>query len=196
MKRHVCALGVLVAAALSAGPAWCGDEQVKPLSAFQAREIAAKVMPPELRANVIAILGPRVDTYVTPLDWYVWFYVPGAMQEGRRVHVVGEQVREIKEGFTEVRRLRFKSYAASEVIPAADMGVDTTQVLAAVRGIAPLKDAKIVGTAFELRQSGPYGQPVWTVDVYVLQDGDVSKFGRVIVAARNGQILAVQPIDQ
>lgn len=178
--------------ALCAGRLSAADEQVKPITGFQARDIAAKVIAPEHRANVIAILGPRVDTYVAPLDWYIWFYIPDAAQQGRRVHVVGEQVREIKEGVTEVRRIRFAPYKQGEVIPATDMGADTAQILNTVRGLAPLKDLKVVGTSFELRQSPAHGQPAWNVDVYVLRGTETSKFGRVIVSARTGQVLAIQ----
>lgn len=181
--------------ALLAGRAPGADEQVKPVTGLQAREIAAKVIAPEHRANVIAILGPRVDTYVAPLDWYVWFWVPDATQQGRRVHVVGDQVREIKEGVTEVRRIRFVPYKQGEIIPAADIGVDTAQILDTVRGLAPLSGLKIVGTSFELRQSSTHGQPVWNVDVHVLRGPDTSKFGRVIVAARTGQVLAIQKAE-
>ncbi|MCC6352948.1 MAG: hypothetical protein IT577_03625 [Verrucomicrobiae bacterium] len=182
-------------AALCAGVAPAADEQVKPVTGLQARDIAAKAIAPEHRANVIAILGPRVDTYTAPLDWYVWFYVPDAAQQGRRVHVVGDQVRDVKEGVTEVRRIRFAPYKSTEVIPAADMAADTAQILGTVRDLAPLKDLKIVGSSFELRQSPSHGQPVWSVDVHVLRGGSVSKFGRVIVAARNGQVLAIQQAE-
>jgi len=182
----------LVLAMSCAGHVLAHDEPVKPITGLQARDIAAKTIAPEHRANVIAILGPRVDTYVAPLDWYIWFYVPEAVQQGRRVHVVGDQVRDLKEGATEVRRLRVVPYKPAEVVPAADMTVDTSQILATVRDVGPLKGLKIVGSSFELRQSHVFGQPVWTVDVYVARGGETEKFGRVIVAARNGQVLAVQ----
>lgn len=192
MKMRSTALVLAFVAGLFAGRAWGANEQVKPVSGLQARDIAAKVIAPEHRGNVIAILGPRVDTHHSPLDWYVWFYVPGAAQQGRRVHVVGDQVRSLKEGVTEVRRIRFVPYKPAEVIPASEMAFDTPQILETLRGLAPLKDLKIVGTSFELRQSPAHGQPVWSVDVHVLRGGDVSKFGRVIVAARTGQVLAIQ----
>lgn len=171
------------------------DEAVKPVTGLQARDIAARAIAPEYRSNVIAILGPRVDTYVAPLDWYVWFYMPDAVQQGRRVHVVGDQVREIKEGVTEVRRLRIVPYKPAEVIPATDMAVDTSQILGTLATIEQLRGRKIVGTSFELRRSSTFGQVVWNVDVYIQFEGGAEKFGRVVVGARTGQVLAIQRDD-
>lgn len=171
------------------------DEPVRPITGLRARDIAAAAIAPEARANVIAVLGPRVDTYIAPLDWYVWFYMPDAAQQGRRVHVVGDQVREIKEGLTEVRRLRLVPYKPSEIIPAAEMVVDTAQILSTLGTLEPLKGHKIVGTSFELRHSPAFGQAVWNVDVYIRFEDEAEKFGRVVVGARTGQVLSIQPED-
>ncbi len=136
------------------------------LTAFQAIELASKSVSPLSSANVIAVHGERSSVALNPTVWYVWFYVPGAMQNGQRVRVAGGVVNEVREGLTELGRARVMPYEAEEVMLKSKLLVDSSEALARLRRLPELATADISAVSFDVRKPATRLSPVWTVRIW------------------------------
>jgi hypothetical protein len=138
----------------------------KNLTAKQAVELASQSVPPLSRTNLIAIHGERSEITLNPTVWYVWFYEPGAMQNGNRVKVAGGVVQEVREGLTELNRARVLPYEPEEIILSSKFVVDSSEALARLRAIPQLRGAQITSTSFDLRKPATRFSPVWNVRLW------------------------------
>ena len=138
----------------------------KTLTAKQALNLASQVIPHYAKNNLIAIHGERSDISTLPTTWYVWFYVPGAMQNGTRVKIAGGVVQEAREGLTELKRGRVLAYAQEEVILPQKFNIDSLDALARLQALPPLRGAQITATSFDLRKPATRFSPLWVIRLW------------------------------
>lgn len=161
------------------------------MTAFEAIELASRSVPPLSAANVIAVHGERSTVSLNPTIWYVWFYVPGAMQNGQRVRIAGGVVNEVREGLTELGRARVMPYEPEEVILKSKLVVDSPEALARLRRIPELSNAEITSVSFDVRKPATRMSPVWTIRVWGRAGPaqDVRHLGTGEVSAETGEVI-------
>jgi len=138
----------------------------KALTAKQVVELASKSVPSFARNNLIGIHGERSEISFNPTVWYVWFYVPGAMQNGSRVKVAGGVVQEVREGLTELGRARIMPYEPEEVILPSKFAIDSHQALARLKQIPDLRSVNLTAVSFDLRKPATRFSPVWIIRLW------------------------------
>ena len=135
-------------------------QAAKPLTAFQALQIAAKAATAEARNQVIAIEGPRSATELCPDVWKFVFWDPSAKQNGRLITVTRGQVTEIRDGFFELDKMRMLSYKQTEVILPKELKIDSDKALDVAVKSSTLQGVRLSSVTFSLRKDDDVGQAV------------------------------------
>ena len=162
------------------------------VTALKAWEIASKVLSPAAQQHVIAIRGLRSSISSAPIEWLVWFYDPTAIQKGRRVRVSGDNVTEIKEGFTEIGHARFFPYQMEEVIPRDRFQVDSDEALARATSLGPLRGRKITSSIWELKKAKGNVSPIWNITLFTDRGGEESELAKVRLSAEDGNLIELK----
>jgi hypothetical protein len=161
----------------------------KTVTAMKAKQIASEVVDPATQQRVIAIQGLRSMLSSNPIEWLIWFYDPNALQNGRRVRVSGDQVTEIKEGFTEIGRARLFPYRMEEVIPSNRFQVDSDEALARVMSLGPLKGRKVTSSFWELKKAKGNVPPLWHIMLFTDIGGKEKLLAKVRISAEDGRLI-------
>lgn len=161
------------------------------MSAMKAVELAGKQVSPEARKSLLAIRGVKSNLSQSPTEWYIWFYDNTAMQEGKRVRVAGGSVVEIKEGYTELDRMRMAAYKPDETIRQELFKVDSDEVLSRISHHPNLKGLKISSLSYDLRKAKGNVSPVWAVTIYIEKNATEKEFGTAKISAETGQIFDI-----
>ncbi len=159
-----------------------------PDSAFAARDIAEKVLPPgdiapTGKAELLTIIGKRDDTQVTPTTWTFYFFDKSAPGHARIVTVNGGRV--IRSGGDLVH---FASpYSEQTVLPEDKIQKDSTDVLQLAQALVP--GVTVTGSEFALMQQKD-SVPMWKVTLWTKDsNGEERKLGDVILLAEDGTLI-------
>lgn len=159
------------------------------VTAIKAWGIASEVLDPATKQRVITIRGERSMTSSIPIEWLIWFYDPNALQNGRRVRVSGDQVTEIKEGFTEMGKARLFPYRMEEVLPRDRFQVDSDEAFARVTNLGPLRGKKITSSEWELKKAKGNVPPVWHITLYTDVGGIEKLLAKARLSAEDGRLI-------
>ena len=159
------------------------------ITALKAWEIASEVLDPATKQRAIAIRGLRSMLSPTPVEWLIWFYDPNALQNGRRVRVSGNNVTEIKEGFTEIGRARLFPYQMEEIIPRDRYQVDSDEAFARATSLGPLRGRKITSSIWELKKAKGNVPPVWNITFFTDIGGKESELAKMRLSAEDGRLI-------
>jgi hypothetical protein len=173
----------------------CSFSSAQVLSAFKARDLAAREVNNESRTRVIEIYGPKSETNLLPTEWNVLFYDPYAQQDGRLVRVVGNSVVAIREGYTQLDRFRLAAYKLEEVMEPSRLKIDSDGVLNALRRSTALRNTTISRLQMRLRKPEAGNYPaVWFVKIYTInkESNKESVIGDAQVSAETGQVLRLE----
>ena len=161
----------------------------KSLTAFQAREMAAKEVHADARNQVIEIYGRRDSKRALPTKWDIIFHDPSAQQHGRLVQISGDKIIGIKEGFVQIFRLA--AYRQSEAMDWDDVKIDSPEVLNILQHVKTLSGIKISGLEMRLLKNRSDASAQWIVWLYGVgkKSGEFKKFGKAQLDAEDGRIL-------
>ncbi|MFQ3670641.1 MAG: hypothetical protein SNJ84_04205 [Verrucomicrobiia bacterium] len=171
--------------------------QPKPLTAFQAVELAKREVNDEARNKLVQIFGPRSSVGLMPVEWHVLFFDPYAQQNGTMVRVAGNTIIAIQEGYTQMNRMRLASYKLEEIIEPRTLKLDSSAVLQALQRSTPLKNVKLTSVEMWLRKEdkAPGAPGIWQVTLFAESAPDRQgktrevEIGKARVSAETGQIL-------
>lgn len=166
--------------------------QAKPLTAFQAQEIAAKNVQADSQKKLIAIRGERSATELTPDTWTFLFYDDLASQQGRLVTVTGKAVSGIRDGYIDLGRMRLAAYKLEEVIEPSRLKVDSDKALTLLTQTNLLKPYSLSSVTYSLEKDKGLKEPVWRLEVYVDKDGKEDNIGFARVSALDGKIVEMK----
>lgn len=173
--------------------------QPKPLTAFQAVEVARREVNDEAKTKLVQIFGPRSSVGVMPVEWHVLFFDPYAQQNGTMVRVAGNTILSIQEGYTQMNRMRLAAYKLEEVIDPKTLKLDSSAVLQALQRSTPLKNIKLTSIEMWLRKEdkAPGAPGIWNVTLFAESAPDRQgkskevEIGKARVSAETGQILTL-----
>ena len=178
---------ILAASLLSASAA-----SHRPLTAFQALAVAAKVVTPEAHHQLIEIEGPRSDTEQCPDVWKFVFWDSTAHQNGRLVTVTRGVVTEIRDGFFELDKMRILAYKQNEAIPPQALRVDSDKALVAVIRSSTLQGVRLSSVTFALTKNPEVGQAVWKIELLADNAGRETDIGYARVSAETAGIIEMK----
>ena len=184
----ILALATVLAAFASLSPAL----QAKPLTAFQAQEIAATHVQPTSQKKMIAIRGDRSATELTPDTWTVLFYDEMADQQGRMITVSGKAITGIRDGYMELGRFRLAAYKLEEVIDPAQLKVDSDRALNLLSQTNLLKPYTLSSVTYTLEKDKDLREPIWRLEVYVDKSGKEDDIGFARISAQDGKIIEMK----
>ena len=162
---------------------------IQNVTAIKAWGIASEVLDPATKQRVIAIRGVRSSLSSMPVEWLIWFYDPNALQNGRRVRVSGDNVTEIKEGFTEIGKARLFPYRMEEVLPRNRFQVDSDEAFARVTNLGPLRGRKITSSIWELKKSKGNVPFVWNITLFTDIGGKEAELAQARLSAEDGKLI-------
>ncbi len=158
-----------------------------PQSAFQAREVAEKSLPPGLlgsagRAPLLRVRGKREEGQLTPTLWTYDFFDPKAAGHARIVSVREGRVVDNGERVTYF----ISPYTPANILP-EDL-IDSTQALQIAQQLVPAM--AVTGSQFMLNQE-KNSAPFWTVRLWAKnsQGGEV-ELGSVVILAEKGDVIS------
>jgi serine/threonine protein kinase len=160
-----------------------------PDSAFAARDLAEKGLPPEDitptgKAELLRIIGRRDDNQITPTTWTFYFFDKSATGNARIVTVNGGKV--VKNGED---ALAFASpFSNSDVLPEDKIQKDSTDALQIAEGLIP--GVPVTNSEFTLMQQ-KNSVPMWKVTLWTRDSsGEEHKLGDVTLLAENGALIS------
>jgi hypothetical protein len=160
-----------------------------PDSAFAARDIAEKSLPPADiaptgKAELLRIIGEREAGRPMPVTWKYYFFDKSAPGNARIVTVRGG--RTIKNG--EDLGDFASPYEEQHVLPEDKLLVDSTQALQIAQGLVP--GQPVSSAEFTLMQQRN-SVPMWKVTVWSTDsEGEEHKLGDVILLAEDGTVIS------
>jgi serine/threonine protein kinase len=159
-----------------------------PDSAFAARDIAEKSLPPADiaptgKAELMKIIGKRDDTQITPATWTFYFFDKSAAGHARIVTVNGGKV--IKSGEDLVD---FASpYSDSAILPEDKIEKDSSDILRIAQSLIP--GVPVTSSEFTLMQQ-KNSVPMWKLTLWSKNpNGDEHKLGDVTLLAEDGTLI-------
>ncbi len=164
----------------------------KPLTGFQALEVAARVVAPASKNQVLQIEGPRSETELYPDVWKFVFWDANAKQNGRLITVSQGAVTEIRDGFFELDKFRLLAYKPDEVIPPSALKFDSDKALDAVLKSTQLQGIRLSSVTFSLSKDKEVGQAVWKIEILADDGGKENDIGYARVSAETGGILEMK----
>jgi outer membrane biosynthesis protein TonB len=158
-----------------------------PDSAFQARDVAEKSLPPALigltgHAQLLRIRGKRNERQITPTIWTFDFFDPEAAGHARIVSVADHQVVDNGERLTYI----ISPYTPANVLP-EDI-IDSTQALQIAQQLIP--SVSVSSSQFVLDQE-KNSAPFWTVTLWAKNpQGEDVELGNVVILAEKGDVIS------
>jgi serine/threonine protein kinase len=156
-----------------------------PDSAFAARDIAEKSLPPvdiapTGKAELLKIIGKRDETQITPTTWTFYFFDKSAAGHARIVTVNSGKATKTGEDLVDFA----SPYGNSDVLPEEQIQKDSTDALQIAQGLIP--GVTVTGSEFTLMQQ-KNSVPMWKVTLWSKNaDGEEHKLGDVTLRAENG----------
>jgi hypothetical protein len=157
------------------------------VTAFEARQIAEKMLNDQSRGKLIKIVGPKGEG-TTPESWRFIFYDPFANQNGRLIVVTGKGVTEIRDGYVELDAVRLASYKEDEILSPNEVKIDSDKALALVQKASLLQSVKLSAVKYELKKTDSNVVPIWILTLYADVKGQNTEIGTAKLSAENGQI--------
>jgi serine/threonine protein kinase len=160
-----------------------------PDSAFVARDIAEKSLPPgdiapTGKAELLRIIGERNENQASPPVWKYYFFDKEAAGHARIV-TVGDG-KTIKDG--EDLADFATPYQEQHILPEDKLLIDSTQALQIAQGLIP--DAPVSSSELVLLQQ-KNSVPMWKVTLWSrTANGDQRKMGEVTLLAENGTLIS------
>ncbi len=160
-----------------------------PQTAFQAKRIAERSVPPTVVNNVLQIYGERNKLTIAPRTWKILFWDPSAEQNVRSVTVTDDRVVEVKAGYVELDKLRLAAYKMDETIIAGSLMVDSNQALEKVRATMQLQNITLSSVEYWLKKEKDHTYASWKLILYVAQGGEEVELGHASISAQTGELL-------
>lgn len=176
---------------------WCignmsaGLFEHSPKTAFEARAIASDKVNESARTKLIQVYGERSKVGLHPVLWRFLFWDGTASQSGRAVTVVNGVVEEIRDGYTELDKLRLAAYKEDEIMDPAQLKVNSNEALKKITKLGSLKDVKLSSTEFLLSKSKGNVQPIWHVKLFADKAGTEVEVGQITMSANTGEMFEV-----
>lgn len=164
-------------------------------TAFEARQIAEKMLSDQARGKLIKVVAPKGES-VTPDSWRFIFYDPFGNQNGRLVVVSGKAVTEIRDGYIELDEVRLAAYKEDEIMPNSELKIDSDKALAFVQKAALMQTVKLSAVQYELKKNKGNVVPVWNLTLYADVKGKSTEIGTAKLSAENGQIFDLKIDNQ
>jgi hypothetical protein len=166
--------------------------EAKPLTAFQAQQIAAKHVQAESQQKLIAIKGIRSATELTPETWSFLYYDEMAGQQGRQVTVSNKAVTGIRDGYLDLGSMRLAAYKLEEVVEPSQLKIDSDKALDILTQTNLLKPYSLSSVTYTLAKDKGLREPVWRLQVYVDKDGKEDDIGFARISAADGKIIEMK----
>jgi len=160
-----------------------------PDSAFAARDIAEKSLPPgdiapTGKAELLKIIGKRDDTQITPSTWTFYFFDKSASGHARIVTVNGGKAVKTGEDYIDLA----SPYSEQTVLPEDKIVKDSSDALQIAQGLIP--DAPVTSSEFTLMEQ-KNSVPMWKVTLWTKNpNGEEHKLGDVTLLAENGTLIS------
>ncbi|WP_142524655.1 hypothetical protein [Methylacidimicrobium cyclopophantes] len=164
----------------------------RPPTAFSALAVAQQYAPDGSQAKMLAIIGPRSKTALTPTAWEFVYWNPGGWKHLKRITVVGGQVREVREGIIDVARRGIVRYKESQAFDPSRLKVDSDRALQVILKTGAVGNARLSTVLFELARMGEEGEPCWELRFYADRRGIEADIGVARVGAISGKILELR----
>jgi len=160
-----------------------------PDSAFVARDIAEKSLPPSDiaptgKAELLKISGEREEDQITPTTWTFYFYDKKATGHARIVKVNGGKVIKTGEDLVDFA----SPYSDFAVLAEDQIQKDSSDALQIAQGLIP--GATVTSSEFTLMQQ-KNSVPMWRVALWTKDsNGEERKLGDVTLLAQDGTIIS------
>ena len=160
-----------------------------PDSAFAARDIAEKSLPPGDIAptghgELLKIIGEHDDTQTTPTTWKYYFFDKSAAGHARIVTVNGGKATRSGEDLVDFA----SPYSDRAVLPEDKIQKDSSDALQIAQGFIP--GVTVTSSEFTLLQQ-KNSVPMWKVTLWTKNtDGEEHKLGDVTLLAENGTVFS------
>ncbi|QSR84005.1 hypothetical protein [Methylacidimicrobium sp. B4] len=161
-------------------------------TAFSALPVAQQYAPEGSQAKMLAIIGPRSRTALTPTTWEFLYWNPGGWKNLKRVTVIGGQVRDVREGVIEIGRRGLVRYKESQAFDPSRLKVDSDRALQVILRTGAVGKATLSTVLFELARTGDEGEPSWQMRFYADRRGVEADIGVARVGAVSGKILELR----
>jgi hypothetical protein len=184
------AVGFILGASLGLGLVVAAGS--KPLTAWQALEIAKNAAAPQVKDRLLQISGPRSETELTPNVWRFVFWDESAAQNGRLITVTGSAITEIRDGYFELDKMRMFAYKSDEVIAPKSLRFDSSKALETVLKTSQLQGVKLSTVTYHLALGKGLQSPQWKLQIYGDHQGKEVNLGYAVVAADTGGIVEMK----
>jgi serine/threonine protein kinase len=160
-----------------------------PDSAFAARDIAEKSLPPgdiapTGKAELLKIIGARDDNQITPTTWTFYFFDKNAAGHARILTVNGGKVVKTGEDLVDFA----SPYSDRAVLPEDQIQKDSTDALQIAQGLIP--GVTVTSSEFSLLQQ-KNSVPIWKVTLWTRDSsGEDHKLGDVTLLAESGIVFS------
>ncbi len=161
-------------------------------TAFSAMLVAQQYAPEGSQAKMLAIIGPRSRTALTPTTWEFLYWNQGGWKNLKRITVIGGQVRDVREGVVEIGRRGVFRYKESQAFDPNRLKVDSDRALQVILKTGAVGKASLSTVLFELARSGEEGEPSWQMHFYADRRGIEADIGVARVGAVSGKILELR----
>ncbi|WP_202214767.1 hypothetical protein [Methylacidimicrobium sp. AP8] len=161
-------------------------------TAFSALAVARQYAPEGSQGKMLAIIGPRSPTALTPTAWEFLYWNPGGWKHIKRVTVIGGQVRDVREEAVEIGWRGIIGYKESEAFNPSELKVDSDRALQVILKTGAAGKARLSSVLFALERRGSDTEPVWEMRFYADRRGFEADIGVARVGAVSGKILELR----
>ena len=163
--------------------------QAKPITGFQAVEIAKKQVPTDSQDKLIVLRGDRSESELTPDTWHAVFYDEMASQNGRQITVTGHSVSGIREGYFDLDHFRLAAYKMEEIIHPDSLKIDSDKALDLLNATNRLNSYSLSSIIYELTRDPDLRESIWKLKIYVDDGNGKEKYiGYARISAESGKI--------
>jgi len=166
-----------------------------PPTAFSALAVAQQYAPEGSQAKMLAIVGPRSKTSLTPTSWEFVYWNQGGWKNLKRITVVSGQVRDVREGIVALGSLgvaRLVRFKEEQAFDPSRLKVDSDRALQVILKTGAAGKARLSTVLFELARMGEEGEPSWEMRFYADRRGVEADIGKARVGAVSGKILELR----
>ena len=161
-------------------------------TAFSALAVAQQYAPEGSQAKMLAIVGPRSKTSLTPTSWQFVYWNQGGWKNLKRITVTGGQVRDVREGIVEIGRRGVLRYKEEQAFDPSRLKVDSDRALQVILKTGAAGKARLSTVLFELARMGEEREPSWEMRFYADRRGVEADIGKARVGAVSGKILELR----
>ncbi|MDD4933958.1 MAG: hypothetical protein PHO89_10920 [Methylacidiphilaceae bacterium] len=199
MKRWLVLIAVYALSAyafcFAKGPQPPARGKQGPPTAFSALAVAQQYAPEGSQAKMLAIVGPRSQSSLTPTTWEFVYWNQGGWKNLKKITVVGGQVRDVREGIVAIGSLgvaRLVRYKESQAFDPNRLKVDSDRALQVILKTGAVGKARLSTVLFELARTGDEEEASWQMRFYADRRGMEADIGVARVGAVSGKILELR----